>query len=104
MATQPIEDEPSPSKSGVHVVPAFSVRHTPPEATATNQRFLLVGSTARSAMRPLVTAGPMPRSVSPDQVSADQETLGLSSSFLAASFWAGAASALGAGVGGSGFA
>src|SRR6185295_10083317 len=77
-------------------MPAFSVRHTPPDATATNQRFLSVGSTAMSAMRPLVTAGPMPRSVRPDQPSADHGTLGLSSSFLSFSSLA----SLSAGLGG----
>src|SRR5712691_5480068 len=87
MATQPIEYELSPSKTGVQVVPAFSVFQTPPEATATNQRCGFVGSTAMSTMRPEVRAGPIDRKARPDQVSADQPPFfsALSSS-LAAGF------------------
>ena len=33
--TQPIEYDPSPSNTGVQVVPALVVFHTPPEAAAT---------------------------------------------------------------------
>src|SRR5476651_984282 len=65
IVTQPIEYAPSPSNTGVNVVPALVVFQTPPEATATNQTRGSRGSTARSAMRPDVSAGPMPRSSSP---------------------------------------
>src|SRR5580692_6328367 len=34
-ATHPIEYDPSPSNTGVHVVPSFTVFHTPPDATPT---------------------------------------------------------------------
>jgi hypothetical protein len=41
---------------GVHVVPAFVVFHTPPDATATYHVRLSRGWTAISEMRPDVTA------------------------------------------------
>ena len=50
--TQPIEKESWPSKIGSKVVPLFSVRHTPPEDTAMNQREVSLGSIARSPMSP----------------------------------------------------
>src|SRR5690242_401512 len=65
MTTVPIEYEASLSKMGVHVVPAFVVFHTPPDATATYHVRLSRGWTAMSAMRPDVSAGPMDRSLSP---------------------------------------
>ena len=43
IVTQPIEYEASLSKSGVQVVPAFTVFHTPPEPTATYQVLGFVG-------------------------------------------------------------
>src|SRR5688572_13479807 len=70
MATEPMANEASPSKTGVKVTPALVVRHTPPAAAATNQRLLSVGSTARSTTRPEVSAGPMLRSSRPLQASA----------------------------------
>src|SRR5512145_711727 len=57
----PVENEPSPSKTGVNERPALTDFHTPPAAVATYQIFLLVGSTATSEMRPDVSAGPMDR-------------------------------------------
>ncbi len=71
MATQPIEYEPSPSKTGVQVVPALVVFHTPPEAAATYQVLGRVGSTAMSTMRPPTVAGPMLRSSRPAKVEAE---------------------------------
>ena len=56
------------SKSGVQVVPAFTVFHTPPEPTATYQVLGSVGSIAMSAMRPDMSAGPMARSFRPSNV------------------------------------
>ncbi len=83
-------------------MPPLSVRHTPPEATARNHRFLSVGSTAMSAMRPEVTAGPMPRSTRPLQVSADQPPFGFASSaFAPSAFFAGSAFFAAAGFAGS---
>src|SRR6185436_9277584 len=55
---------------GVKVVPPFVVLKTPPEATATYQVARSVGCTAMSAIRPEVTAGPIPRSSRPEKVSA----------------------------------
>src|SRR5260221_6700629 len=92
MATQPIEYEPSPSKTGEKLVPAFSVFQTPPEAAARNQRCGLVGSTAMSTIRPDVRAGPIDRRARPDQVSLDQPP-----------FFSGFSSALGAGFLSAGF-
>ena len=67
--TQPIEYEPCWSKTGVKVLPAFTVFHTPPEATATYQVAGWAGWTARSMTRPEFTAGPISRSSSPVKVS-----------------------------------
>src|SRR6185503_12410638 len=52
MATVPIEYDASLSNTGVQVVPAFVVFHTPPDATATYQMRLSRGWTAMSEMRP----------------------------------------------------
>ena len=41
------------------MVPALSVFQTPPDPTATNQRFSLLGSMAISAIRPDKNAGPI---------------------------------------------
>src|SRR5688500_18964840 len=67
IAISPIEDEPCLSKISCHVVPAFKVFQTPPEAAAAYISFPMLpsarargpSSTARSVTRPLVTAGPM---------------------------------------------
>ncbi len=64
--TQPIEYDDWLSKIGVHVVPAFSVFHTPPEPTVTYQTSRLFGWIAMSLMRPDMMAGPMLRSARPD--------------------------------------
>jgi hypothetical protein len=52
------------------VVPSFTVFHTPPDAEATYHVAGSVGSTAKSAMRPDVTAGPISRRASPRKVEA----------------------------------
>src|SRR5262249_44789200 len=57
----PIEYEPSLSKTGVNVTPAFVVFHTPPEATATKDLLRFDGTTARPATRSEVNAGPINR-------------------------------------------
>src|SRR5258708_8383422 len=66
IVTVPIENEPWLSKIGVKLVPPLTVFHTPPAAAPMYQTFLLVGSTAMSATRPEVSAGPIERSFSPD--------------------------------------
>src|SRR5437763_13047802 len=66
MAIAPVENEPSPSKTGVKDVPALVVFHTPPAAEATYQTALSLGLTAMSATRPEVSAGPIERSLRPD--------------------------------------
>src|SRR5215212_10027391 len=68
MVTQPIENEPSPSKIGANVVPAFVVFQTPPDAAATYHVRESRGSTAMSMMRPDTRAGPIPRASSPEKV------------------------------------
>src|ERR1044071_5379457 len=68
IVTQPIENEFSPSNSGVNVVPALVVFHTPPEAVAMYQTRPSRGSTATSTMRPDTSAGPMPRSSRPEKI------------------------------------
>src|SRR5260370_16828702 len=61
MAMSPIADTASLSNTGSHVVPLFVVFHTPPEATPTNTIFGLFSTTAKSSMRPPITAGPISR-------------------------------------------
>src|ERR1041384_5996709 len=61
MTTLAIEYDASLLKIGVHVVPALTVFHTPPAATATYQSFLFFGCTATSRMRPDSMAGPIER-------------------------------------------
>src|SRR5438445_8777069 len=67
----PIEHEPSRSKTGVHVVPSFTVFQTPPDAEATKKREGLFGSTANPMTRPEVNAGPSERNLSPLKVGVD---------------------------------
>src|SRR5258708_26590644 len=76
------------SNTGVNDVPAFAVFHTPPYADATYQMLLSLGSTARSTMRPEVTAGPIERNLSPANVAALNFASGLAAD-LAADFPAG---------------
>src|SRR5215831_13864296 len=92
------------SKIGVHDVPAFVVFHTPPYADATYQTLLSRGSTARSTMRPELTAGPIERNERPEYVSLSGFTVDFASAFppgfsfaFAAGFSAGLADAFAAG-------
>src|SRR5258708_3279139 len=62
IAMSPIVDTASLSKTGVHVVPLLVVFQTPPAATPTNTMFGLLSTTAKSSMRPPITAGPISRS------------------------------------------
>src|ERR1700726_2953450 len=64
MAISPIVDTASLSNTAAHVVPLFVVFHTPPEATPTNTMFGLLSTTAKSSMRPPITAGPISRNSS----------------------------------------
>src|SRR6266496_956800 len=64
-ATVPIEYDGCASNTGVHVVPAFTVFHTPPECTATYQVLFSESGTVTSPIRPDGAAGPMFRSRSP---------------------------------------
>ena len=97
MVTQPMEYDPWPSKTGVQVVPAFSVFHTPPEPTATYQVCRLRGWMAMSLMRPDMMAGPMLRKASPARSSAVSRgagaalAAGLASGFELVGAWARAA-------------
>src|SRR5437773_288968 len=59
MTTVPTEYDASLSKTGVQVVPELVVFQTPPDAAAMNQVCLFRGSTAISATRPDVAAGPI---------------------------------------------
>src|SRR5688572_32738127 len=77
MVIAPVEKDPSPSKIGANVSPALTDFQTPPAAVATYQIFLLVGSTATSAMRPDVRAGPMERNRRLPNSDANLEVSGL---------------------------
>src|SRR3954464_9666976 len=68
MVTQPMENDFSPSKMGEKLVPELVVFHTPPPAVAMYQTRPSFGSTARSMIRPDVSAGPISRSVRPAKV------------------------------------
>src|SRR5882757_9224887 len=61
IAMSPIVDTASLSKTGVHVVPLLVVFQTPPAATPTNTMFGLLSTTAKSSIRPPITAGPISR-------------------------------------------
>src|SRR5437016_9507680 len=63
-----MENDFSLSKIGVKLVPAFVVFQTPPPAVATYQTRESRGSTARSMIRPEVSAGPRGRSSRPAKV------------------------------------
>src|SRR2546430_11849539 len=58
IAISPIVETLSLSNTGVHVVPLLVVFQTPPAATPTNTIFGLLSTTAKSSMRPSITAGP----------------------------------------------
>ena len=74
MAMSPIVDTPSLSKTGSQVVPLFVVFHTPPEATPTYTMFGLLSTTAKSSMRPPMTAGPISRNSSALNFSIEAES------------------------------
>jgi hypothetical protein len=59
--TSPIEYVPSFWKIGVHVVPAFVVFHTPPDATPAYHVAGCVGCTTTWFTRPDISAGPIGR-------------------------------------------
>src|SRR3989441_3082196 len=61
IAMSPIVDTPSLSNTGSQVVPLFVVFHTPPDAVPTYTMFGLLSTTAKSSMRPPITAGPISR-------------------------------------------
>src|SRR4029077_19266641 len=61
IAMSPIVDTLSLSNIGSHVVPLFVVFHTPPDAVPTYTMFGLLSTTAKSSIRPPITAGPISR-------------------------------------------
>src|SRR5579864_4338609 len=61
IAMSPIVETASLSNTGSQVVPLFVVFHTPPDATPTNTILGLLSTTAKSSMRPPITAGPISR-------------------------------------------
>src|ERR1700719_5017573 len=73
IAMSPIVDTASLSNTGCHVVPLFVVFHTPPDATPTNTIFGLLSTTAKSSMRPPITAGPISRNSSALNLSIESE-------------------------------
>src|SRR5690606_3101562 len=90
IVTHPVEYDACWSKTGVHVTPALTVFHTPPDPTATNQVCSSRGSIATSAMRPAIRAGPMLRKANPDKISGLSRVSFFSASGFAAglAFWA----------------
>src|SRR5579862_681971 len=61
MAMSPMVETGSLSKTGSQVVPLLVVFQTPPEATPTKTMLGLDSTTAKSSMRPPITAGPISR-------------------------------------------
>src|SRR6266581_6984165 len=61
IAMSPIVDTLSLSNTGSQVVPLFVVFHTPPDAVPTYTMLGLLSTTAKSSMRPPITAGPISR-------------------------------------------
>src|SRR5439155_22205303 len=61
MAMSPMVETASLSKRGSQVVPLFTVFQTPPEATPTKTILGFDSTTAKSSMRPPMTAGPISR-------------------------------------------
>ncbi len=56
---EPIEKEDCASNKGLNVMPALSVFHTPPDATAMYHCDFLAGFTTISLILPETSAGPM---------------------------------------------
>jgi hypothetical protein len=79
-AMQPIEYEPSRSKTGAQVMPSLTVFQTPPDALATKKCDGLFGSTANQITRPEVNAGPIERKRKPVKVGVDIGSRGRPSS------------------------
>ena len=65
IATQHSVNDPRSSKIGANVMPRLAVFHSPPNADATYQTLGFRGSITTSWMRPVASAGPMPRSSMP---------------------------------------
>src|ERR1051326_6393060 len=61
MAMSPMVETDSLSKTGSQVVPLLTVFQTPPDATPTKTILGLDSTTAKSSMRPPMTAGPISR-------------------------------------------
>src|SRR5580693_7285691 len=61
IAMSPMVETLSLSNTGSQVVPLLVVFQTPPEAVPTNTMFGLLSTTAKSSMRPPITAGPISR-------------------------------------------
>src|SRR5262249_8564142 len=61
IAMSPMVETPSLSKTGSQLVPLFVVFQTPPEAVPTYTMLGLPSTTAKSSMRPPITAGPISR-------------------------------------------
>src|SRR5690349_25081148 len=61
MAMSPMVETPSLSNPGSQVVPLLVVFQTPPEAVPTYTILGLLSTTAKSSMRPPMTAGPISR-------------------------------------------
>ena len=57
----PMVETPSLSNTGSHIVPLLVVFQTPPEAVPTYTMLGLLSRTAKSSMRPPITAGPISR-------------------------------------------
>src|SRR5258705_13346939 len=73
--TAPREYAPYSSKSGVKVLPRFSVFHRLPAAAATYQTLGFFGSIATSDIRPDVSPGPIDRNATSLNVSAVMRSL-----------------------------
>src|SRR5688572_11357591 len=73
--TTPSEYEPCLSKTGVNVLPRFSVFHRLPADAATYQTLGFFGSIATSEMRPDVSPGPIERNATFLKVSAVMRSL-----------------------------
>src|SRR5262249_54638044 len=75
-AMSPIVETASLSKTGSQVVPLLVVFQTPPEATPTNTMLGLDSTTAKSSMRPPMTAGPISRNSRDLNLSINEEAAG----------------------------
>src|SRR6516165_1835493 len=69
IAMSPMVETPSLSNTGCQVVPLFVDFQTPPDAAPTNTTLGLLSTTAKSSMRPPITAGPISRNSRPFHLS-----------------------------------